>query len=56
MTGPIDLKREKLEKKYQKMMKLYTRSKNGATHFDVRQLDLSQFRFQTVSAAEPETE
>ena len=44
------LKREKLEKKYQKMLKLYTKSKDGLQHFDVRHLDTQQFQFRTVSA------
>ena len=44
------LKREKLLKKYQKMQRLYTKSKDGLKHFDVRQLDDQQFRFKTVSS------
>ena len=43
-------KREKLEKKYQKMLKLYTNSKDGVQHFDVRHLDAQQFQFHVVSA------
>ncbi|MCR4602664.1 MAG: hypothetical protein K5683_03905 [Prevotella sp.] len=44
------LKKEKLEKKYQKMMNLYTKSKDGKAHFDLRQLDKEHFRFRTVSS------
>jgi hypothetical protein len=43
-------KREKLEKKFQKMLKLYTKSKDGLQHFDVRHLDAQQFQFRVVSA------
>lgn len=43
-------KLEKLEKKYQKMKQLYTKSKDGLSHFDVRNLDDQQFRFIPVSA------
>ncbi len=44
-------KREKLEKKFDKMMKLYTKSKDGQRHFDIRHLGLQDFSFTTVSAA-----
>jgi len=44
------LKKEKLEKKYQKMKTLYTKSKDGKMHFDLRQLGQEQFRFKTVSS------
>ena len=43
-------KREKLEKKFGKMMKLYTKSKDGLRHFDVRHLGLQDFTFTPVSA------
>jgi len=43
-------KKEKLEKKYQKMKTLYTKSKDGKVHFDLRQLDQEQFHFKTVSS------
>ena len=49
-------KRDKLEKKLEKMLKLYTKSKDGLKHFDVRYIDKEQFRFRAVSAADPETE
>ncbi len=42
------LDREKLEKKYVKMKKLYTHSKDGKPHFDVRYLNASDFRFEAV--------
>lgn len=43
-------KKEKLEKKYQKMQQLYTKSKDGQRHFDVRYLTPQDFQFYTVSA------
>ena len=51
-----NVKREKLEKKLQKMLKLYGKGKDGKQHFVLQHLDPSQFQFRTVSAAEPETE
>lgn len=45
-------KRDKLEKKYQKMMKLYTKSKDGLQHFDVRHVDQQQFHFTTIDLTE----
>ena len=43
-------KREKLEKKYQKMLRLYTKFKDGLQHFDVRHLTPQDFQFRTVSS------
>ena len=45
-------KRDKLEKKYQKVMRLYTKSKDGLLHFDVRHLDPEQFHFTTIDLSE----
>jgi len=50
------LKKEKLEKKYQKMKNLYTKSKDGKMHFDLRQLDQAQFQFKTVSSTPDQEE
>ena len=44
------LKKEKLEKKFQKMLRLYTKSKDGKEHFDVRHLTPQQFKFYTVQS------
>ena len=41
-----DTKRSKLEKKYLKMKRLYTQSKDGKKHFDVQFLGSEAFRFQ----------
>lgn len=41
-------KRSKLEKKYAKMLKLYSNPKNGAQHFDVRMLNKEAFHFQAI--------
>lgn len=49
-------KRDKLEKKLEKMLKLYTKSKDGLKHFDVRYIDKEQFCFHAVSAEVSETE
>ena len=43
-------KREKLEKKYQKMLRLYTKFKDGLQHFDVRHLTPQDFQFKVVSS------
>ena len=43
-------KREKLEKKYRKMMGLYGKDKNGQEHFDVRHVD--GFQFHTIDISE----
>lgn len=40
--------RKKLEKKYLKMKRLYTQSKDGAQHFDVRFLDDNEFSFKVI--------
>lgn len=47
-------KREKLEKKYKKMQRLYTKSKDGLQHFDVRYLEPQQFQFKVVDMSEYE--
>mgnify|MGYP007101843679 CR=1 FL=1 len=38
-------KRQKVEKKYLKMKRLYTKSKDGKEHFDVRFLNDNEFNF-----------
>ena len=40
--------RSKLEKKFLKMKKLYTQSKDGKIHFDVRYLNDQDFLFTTI--------
>lgn len=40
--------RKKLEKKFLKMKKIYTKSKDNKQHYDVRFLDDKEFRFKTV--------
>lgn len=40
--------RSKLEKKFLKMKKLYTQSKDGKNHFDVRYLNDQDFLFTTI--------
>ena len=47
-------KREKLEKKYQKMQRLYGKDKKGVEHFDVRYIMDTEFRFQPVKQEEEE--
>ena len=47
-------KKKDIEKKYQKMMRLYTKSKDGLQHFDIRHLGLQDFSFRAVSAATEE--
>jgi hypothetical protein len=41
-------KRAKLEKKFLKMKKLYTQSKDGKVHFDVKYLGNQDFEFKTI--------
>lgn len=43
-----DEKPEKLQKKYDKMKKLYTRSKDGQAHFDVRYIKDDEFKFRAI--------
>ena len=45
-------KREKLEKKYQKMKRLYGKDKRGVEHFDVRYIMDTDFKFQPVKQEE----
>ena len=45
-------KREKLEKKYQKMRRLYGKDKRGVEHFDIRYIMDSDFKFQPVKQEE----
>ena len=45
-------KREKLEKKYQKMKRLYGKDKKGVEHFDVRYIMDTDFKFQPVKQEE----
>ena len=45
-------KREKLEKKYQKMRRLYGKDKRGVQHFDIRYITDTEFKFQTVKMEE----
>lgn len=47
-------KRNKLEKEYQKMLRLYGKPKNGAEHFDLRHL--TDFRFTVIDMNEYTTE
>ena len=48
------MKKEKLEKKYQKMRRLYGKDKHGVEHFDVRYIMDSDFKFQPVKQKEEE--
>ena len=41
-------KRSKLEKKFLKLRKLYTQSKDGKVHFDVKYLGDQDFKFTTI--------
>lgn len=41
-------KRSKLEKKFLKLRKLYTQSKDGKAHFDVKYLGDQDFKFTTI--------
>lgn len=43
-----DQKRSNLEKKLIKMKKLYTKSKDGKTHFDIRYLADDEFHFKAI--------
>ena len=45
-------KREKLEKKYQKIQRLYGKDKRGVEHFDVRYIMDTDFKFQLVKQEE----
>ena len=45
-------KREKLEKKYQRMKRLYGKDKRGVEHFDIRYIMDSDFKFQSVMQEE----
>lgn len=47
-------KREKLEKKYQKIKRLYGKDKRGVEHFDVRYIMDTDFKFQPVKQQEEE--
>ena len=49
-------KREKLEKKYQKMLRLYGKAKDGAQHFDVRFVTDDDFKFKRVITGEESNE
>lgn len=41
-------KRAKLEKKFVKMRRLYSKGKDGREHFDMRQLEAGEFRFKPL--------
>lgn len=41
----FDKNRNKVEKKYLKMKRLYTQSKDGKQHYDVRYLNINDFKF-----------
>ena len=41
-------KRSKLEKKYLKMKKLYSQSKDGKQHYDIRYINDQDFKFRTI--------
>ena len=47
--------RQKLEKKYAKMKKLYTKAKDGKQHFDVRYINDDDFHFNVVKDTVVET-
>ena len=49
-------KREKLEKKYQKMLRLYGKDKRGVEHFDIRYIMDTDFKFQPVKYEEEQNE
>ena len=49
-------KREKLEKRYQKMLRLYGKAKDGTQHFDVRFVTDDDFRFTRVNTEEDSNE
>jgi hypothetical protein len=44
----FDKNRKKAEKKYLKLKRLYTQSKDGGQHFDVRYLDDNEFQFKHI--------
>lgn len=44
--------RKKLEKKYLKMVKLYTQSKDNKAHYDIRYLEDKDFHFKTINLAD----
>ena len=46
-------KKKDIEKKYQKMIQLYTKSKDGLQHFDVRHLSRQDFAFKAIDASDP---
>lgn len=50
----FDKKRSRLEKKYLKMRKLYTTSKDGKQHFDLRYITDQEFKFKTIDIADYE--
>lgn len=45
-------KREKLEKQYQKMLRLYTSPKKGSQRFDVRMLERGTFHFESFDMSD----
>lgn len=45
-------KRDKLEKKYLKMMRLYTDVKDWQEHFDVRHIDEQHFQFKSAKLSD----
>ncbi len=47
--------KEKLEKKYAKMKKLYTKAKDGKQHFDIRFINDDEFHFNAVKEMVVET-
>ncbi len=44
--------RAKAEKKLLKMKKLYTKSKDGQSHFDVRHIDAGTFHYKTIDISQ----
>lgn len=44
--------REKLEKKYQQMLRLYMSPKKGSQHFDVRMVERGTFHFSPIDMSE----
>lgn len=44
--------REKLEKKYQQMLRLYMSPKKGSQHFDVRMVERGTFSFSAIDMSE----
>jgi hypothetical protein len=45
-------KRSKLEKKFLKMKKLYTQSKDGKLHYDIRFINDQDFKFRTIDMSD----